>query len=298
MSASAAQLIRKTPLVPFEGALLKLENLQWTGSFKIRGATRAIAELSTEKRAQGVVTASAGNHGAGLAAAGLAAGVSVVVFVPQGTPDIKRNQILSRGGTVEVAGENYEASEIAARKLSKSTGKPFVSAFDDEAVIAGNGRDLGEEILGQYPRLKRILVPVGGGGLVSGMAQSLQPRGVEVIGISPKNNCAMHESLRDGVCYSTYTGLATCAEGLEGPVCERTLGYVRKYGVRVLLVSEREIEQAVVRLFNDAGQVVECSGAVATAGLVKHQIERDGTVVLVSGGNIDPGKLAPLLSKA
>ena len=303
--------VRQTPLVRCRaletadsGAVfLKLECLQRTGSFKLRGATCAIAALSQEARAAGVVTASAGNHGAGLALAGGAAGVTVTVVVPERTPQNKQQRMLGLGAELLVQGKDYDASEGIAREIAKTRGATFVSAFDDDAVIRGNGGSLGEEIRRQMDSLGeplgRVLAPVGGGGLIGGLANELVPTGIEVLGCQPTNNCAMHDSVELGRALCEYEKLRTIAEGCEGAVCERTYDIVAAHGLKIVTVSEESIEDAVRFLYRECGVVAETSAAVPVAAMREGAAAWSGkgaTVVVVSGGNIDDAALDTLLA--
>ncbi len=294
--------IRKTPLIRCSAlealvgckVYLKLECLQNTGSFKLRGATRAIAKLSKEERERGVMTASAGNHGAGLAYAAAVAGISATVVVPRRTPKNKQVRIRGLGANVRVDGENYDASEALARTLASERGVTFVSAFDDEEIIAGNGGDLGAEIFQQLDSVRAVLVPIGGGGLIAGMAEELSPKGVKVLGAQPANNCAMYDSLKQGKALCTYEKEQTIAEGCEGAVCERTYAIVAKHELDLFLVSEKAIIDAVSLLYTECGIIAETSAAVPVAALLEKSVplqEDDVLVVVITGGNIDPADL-------
>ncbi|MCP4443736.1 MAG: pyridoxal-phosphate dependent enzyme [Myxococcales bacterium] len=306
--------VRKTPLVRCaalerEGSgavFLKLECLQRTGSFKLRGATQAIAHLGAASRSVGVVTASAGNHGAGLALAGGNAGVAVTVVVPERTPENKQQRMLGLKAELLVQGADYDESERIARRIAKERGATFVSAFDDENVIWGNGGTLGVEIREQLAALpqeelreaKRIVVPVGGGGLIAGLANELCPAGVDILGCQPINNCAMYDSLALGHSLCEYEKDSTVAEGCEGAVCERTYAIVAKHELSIVTVSEEAILDAVRFLYNECGVVAEASAAVAVAALRSEAFSASGvTVVVISGGNIDAASLDTLLGE-
>ncbi len=185
MGAFAA-LVRRTPLVPAPAlgpdVWLKLECLQRTGSFKLRGASLRMDALSDDERARGVVTASAGNHGQGVALAGTHLGIATEVFVPVTTPLVKKRAILALGAKVVESGDGYDAAELAARAHAARSGAVFVSAFDDAHVIRGNGGTLGDEILAQLVSVACVVAPVGGGGLIGGLATALVPTGVRVGG--------------------------------------------------------------------------------------------------------------------
>lgn len=299
-------MVRKTPLVralALEAEVggkifLKLECLQITGSFKLRGAMRALEALSESKRSAGVVTASAGNHGAGLARAAGLLGVKAVVVVPERTPANKRERMTRLGADLRVEGENYDASEVIARNIASASGATFVSAYDDDEIMAGNGGSLGAEIFEQCPELARVLVPVGGGGLIAGMANELVPRGVEVFGAQPVNNCAMHDSLVLGHALCEYQKESTVAEGCEGAVCERTYQSVARHGLAIGTTSESAIVDAVAFLYRECGVVAETSAAVPIAALREGQLQvaaAGATVVVISGGNIDQSALDDIL---
>lgn len=298
--SSLAQLVRRTPLVsaPGLGVRLKLENQQRTGSFKLRGAVRKMATLSADELACGVIAASAGNHGAGLAQAAAACGARAQIIVSGLAPANKRARISGLGAEVTVHGSSYDEAEAEARRLALETGATFVPAFDDEHVIEGNGGDLARELLEQAPTLRQVVCTVGGGGMIAGLARVLVPRGIAVIGVQPAANCAMHDSLAAGRAFTTYDGDATIAEGCEGAICVRTFEIAREHEVRVVLVTEDSIADAVAYCYREVGQIVESSGAVAVAGLRTGAIDTSlETVAIISGGNIDDDELARLLAR-
>ena len=307
------RLLRVTPLVPAPGlgrrtgadVWLKLENLQRTGSFKVRGAAARLAalaaEASADARPKRVVAASAGNHGLGIALAASTFGIEATVLVSAQTPEIKRAGIAALGAKVEVAGATYdEAEAVARRRAAEDDGLVFVSAFDDDHVIAGNGGLLAREILAQLPDVQAIVVPVGGGGLAGGIGVEVVPRGIKLLGASPEANCAMRRSLDDGHAYTTYDGGPTLAEGLEGAVSERTFQMARDYFPEIALVSEVAIRQAIVYAYRSLGLVCEASAAPALAALLEDAspIRGSRTVVVISGGNIEPALLDQLLTGA
>ncbi len=291
--------VRVTPLLRIEpGVAFKLENLQLTGSFKLRGAVEYVRTLAKPGPPGGLCTVSAGNHGAGLAYAARAAGIAVTVFVPEHTPQNKLQRIKNFGATVIVRGALYDECERHAQEFARSQKVPFVSPFDDEAVIAGNGDSLGRELFEQAGDLKRVIVPVGGGGMMAGLARTLGPKGIEVIGVEPETNCAMKESLARGAAITDYAGGETAAGPLEGSVCDRTFQYIKKHGKGVVLVSEQAMQRAVARLYREFGQIAEIAGAAAPAALwsgVLPPASGGTTVCIVSGGNIDDDALAALL---
>jgi threonine dehydratase len=308
------RLTRVTPLVPAPtlgrrtGAdvWLKLESLQRTGSFKLRGAAARLAALALEADAAGrppkrVVAASAGNHGLGVALAAQTYRIDATVLVSAQTPEVKRAGIAALGAKVEVAGSTYDEAEAEARRRAAASDEVvFVSAFDDDHVIAGNGGLLAREILAQLPDVQAIVVPVGGGGLAGGIGVEVVPRGIKLLGASPEVNCAMRRSLDEGRAYTTYDGGPTLAEGLEGAVSERTFRMARDYFPEIALVSEVAIRQAIVYAYRSLGVICEASAAPALAALLDDASPVRGrrTVVLVSGGNIEPALLDQLLTGA
>jgi threonine dehydratase len=299
------KLLRVTPLVPAPAlgrrvggdVWLKLESLQTTGSFKLRGAAARIAALAQQggKRA---IAASAGNHGLGLALAARHFGIEATVLVSAYAPETKRKGIAALGASVEVAGATYDAAEAEARRRAAAEpGLTFVSAFDDDHVIAGNGGLLAREILAQLPDIDSVVAPVGGGGLAAGLGIELVPRGIRVIGVSPESNCAMKRSLDDGRAYVRYEGAPTLAEGLEGAVSERTFAMAKDYFPTIALVSEAAIRRAIVFAYRSLGIICEASAAVAIAALLDDVVSLRGrrVVVIVSGGNIEDSLLDQVL---
>jgi len=304
------RLIRVTPLVPAPAlgrrtgadVWLKLENLQRTGSFKFRGAAARIAALALQAGGgpkRKVIAASAGNHGLGVALASRMFGVEATVLVSAQTPDVKRAGIAALGASVEVAGATYdEAEAVARRRAAENPDLVFVSAFDDDHVIAGNGGLLAREILAQLPDVQSIVVPVGGGGLAGGIGVEVVPRGIKLLGASPTANCAMRKSLDDGRAYTTYEGGPTLAEGLEGAVSERTFAMARDYFPDIALATELQIREAIVYAYRTLGIMCEASAAPALAVLLDDASPIRGrrTVVVISGGNIEPDLLDQLLT--
>lgn len=299
---------RETPLVPApilgEGALFKLETEQETGSFKLRGALAALDALDPSARARGVLTASAGNHGYGLARAGALFGVPVTVFVSRGAPAVKREGIARAGAAIEVVdAAGYDDVEATAKRAAVERGLAFVSPFDDPAVAAGNGATLGLEILDARPDVRTIVFPVGGGGLAAGLAAARDHRGasIELIGVQSEACPAMVESLAAGRALTRFAARApTLAEGLEGGVSEATYAIARASLSRMEAVSERAIADAM-RLARAALDLpLEGSAAVALAWALAHRddpsIARPWVVVL-TGRNVDPATLDALTAQ-
>jgi threonine dehydratase len=302
-------MIRRTPLVApggqagarlGSGVVLKLESAQRTGSFKLRGAAAAVAGLSDAERAVGVITSSAGNHGAGMALVCSRAGIQLTVVVGQGAPEVKRSAIAALGAELVIEGADYDEAERAARELARRRGARFVSPYDDEDVMHGNGGGVAAELLEQAPDLARVLVPIGGGGLAAGMAAALAPRGIAVVGVQPATNCAMHDSLACGRPLVDYQGGPTIADALAGGCGERTFRLCAFHLDSVALVTEAEIRGAVAFLYREVGVIAEPSAAVGVAVLLAgtaRAAPTGTTAVVVSGANIDPDLLDQILAE-
>jgi threonine dehydratase len=284
--------VRKTPLVfaPPLNCWLKLESLQATGSFKLRGAALKLSRMDAAARARGVVTASAGNHGQGLALAGARLGVSVTVVVSTLCPSIKREGIARWGAEIIVEGARYDEAHEHALTLAAARGIPYISAYDDDDIIAGNGEWLGRELAAEHANLSRVIVPVGGGGLVAGLLRALPS--VAVIGVQPSTNCAMHDSLAQNRALIDYVGAPTICEGLEGATAERTYAIAKAHSLPIALVDDTETLAAVGFAYRALGLVVEPSAAVGLAAARTGRIPTDeDTVIVVTGSNIDPDLL-------
>ena len=300
------KLLRVTPLIPAPAigrrtgasVWLKLESLQRTGSFKLRGAAAKLAAMSMAGQNR-AITASAGNHGLGVALAARTFGLEATVLVSSQTPEVKRAGIAALGATVEVVGTSYDqAAAEARRRAADDPTLTFVSAVDDDHVIAGNGGLLARELLAQLPDVDTVIAPVGGGSLASGLGVELVPRGIRLLGVEPEANCAMKRSLEDGRAYTVYEGGPTLAEGLEGAVSERTFAMAKDYFPDIALVSEIAIRRAIVYAYRTLGLVIEASAAVAIAALLEEALDVTGrrVVVVISGGNIEAALLDQLLA--
>lgn len=277
---------------------LKLENLQPTGAFKVRGATVAVARLDAVTRARGVVTHSSGNHAQALAWAARAVGVSATIVIPHGAPASKVAATEALGARVLRADAADRAA--AADQVVAETGGALVPPYDHPDVIAGQGT-VGLEIAEAVPDVEVVLVPVSGGGLISGIAAALAHRGVRVVGVEPELAADAAESLRSGVltAWTPAQVARTAADGLR----VTRLGALPWEHVRALVhdivtVTEDEIADAARSLATRARVVAEPSGAVATAAWLHHRAELPAgrTVAVVSGGNADPDWLAGVLS--
>ena len=295
-------LLRETPLLRGDdGVWLKAEGLQRTGSFKLRGASARIAAMSDEERRRGVVAASAGNHGLGIARAAQAFEVAATVVVPEISPEVKRSGIAALGAQVLVHGRGYDEAAVRAEALAEETGAIAVSGFDDEHVIAGSGT-LGTDLIDDAGGLgpgDLVVIPVGGGGLASGMIGALHGTGATVIGVEPEANHAMHASLARGRAVIDYPeGGETMAEGLEGAVSERTFEICREGLAEIVLVGEDAMRASIVRAFRRHGLILEASAAAALAAV--EQIGAGGRRVLciLTGSNLEPGVLDEALRSA
>ncbi|HWK90019.1 MAG TPA: pyridoxal-phosphate dependent enzyme [Longimicrobium sp.] len=278
--------------------LLKLETHQRTGSFKLRGAYNAVALFPGEVRERGLVTASAGNHGQGVALAATLHGARSLVFVPRSAPMTKKRRIARFGAEVREVEGGYDAAHHAAEAHAAATGAAFVHAFSDPAVVAGQGT-VGLEILEDAPGVRTLVVPVGGGGLVGGMgiiARALSP-GIRIVGVQTPETAAMHASFAAGRLASPPYGETVC-EGLSGDVDERSLALARAVVDGMVLVEEAAVRAAIRRLYEEEGVVAEGSAAVAVAALLEGAMgEVEGPVAAVlTGGNLDAGRLASLLA--
>lgn len=279
---------------------LKLENLQRTGSFKIRGAYNRIARLSDEERAGGVVCASAGNHAQGVALAAQLQGVAARVFMPVNAPLPKVDATDGYGAEITLEGEVFDEALAAAREYATVEGKVFVHPFDHVDVVAGQGT-LGLELADQVPDLGTVLVPIGGGGLISGVAVALRALvpDVEIIGVQASGAASFPAALEAGE-NRALEHMDTICDGIAvkrpGDV---TLAHVRELVDRVVTVDDEQTAQAVVLLMERAKQVVEPSGAVAVAALRHLDLDLDHdrpVVAVLSGGNIDPMVLQHLVT--
>jgi threonine dehydratase len=281
-------------------AYLKLECWQPTGSFKVRGATHVLTCLSPEERRRGVVAASAGNHALGVAFAVQALGsrTAATLFVPETAPRAKVDKLRGFPVTVHQEGATYDDAHVLAMAHRERTGATYVHAFDDPRTAAGQGTT-GLEILDERPDVGAILVPVGGGGLISGVAAAVKARApaVRIVAVQPEASPALPESIRQGRPLLEYPAGPTLADGLAGGIGEMVFEH-RDLIDDIVLVSEAEIEDAIVALLADDQVVAEASGAVGVAALRSGKWRGDGRPVaaVVTGGNIDARILGRLLA--
>lgn len=270
--------------------LLKCENLQRTGAFKIRGAYNRIWSLSTEERKAGVVAASAGNHAQGVALAASLTGVKAAVFMPVGAALPKVEATRSYGAQVVLEGAGYDEAFEAAQAFADAEGAVMVHPFNHPDVIAGQGT-IALEIVEQVPDVATIVVPVGGGGLISGIAvaaKSLLPE-VRVVGVEPAGAAKVIRALEAGAVV-TLPEISTVADGLAArSTSELTLAHVQKFVDEVVSVTDEEIAEGLLLVAERAKMVVEPAGAASVAALLSRKTRIDFPVVaLLSGGNVDP----------
>ena len=305
---AAAERLRgitiRTPLLAFgppEGRrFLKAESLQPIGAFKLRGAYVAVASLSPEELARGVITYSSGNHAQGVARAARLLGATAVVVMPSDAPDVKRERVAADGAEIVTVGTASDERQRVAEEIAARRGLAIIPPFDDDRIIAGQGT-VGLEIAEDLPDLAVVLVPIGGGGLASGVATAiaaLRP-GVRVIGVEPELAADARESLERGEIVAWPADLVsrTIADGTRTQALgARTFAHLRAHLDSIVTVSEAEIA-AGVRLAAERGRlVVEPSGALGIAAMSFHAGELgldrdDGSVVaVVSGGNVDPAR--------
>ncbi len=280
---------------------LKKENLQITGAFKLRGAFNKVASLSDDARKRGVIAASAGNHAQGMAYSARHFGCRAVIVMPDSTPLTKINGVKSYGAEVILAGTNYDEAYAYAINYAKEHDMEFVHPFADDDVIAGQGT-IGMEILEAQPDLDAVIVPVGGGGLISGVAaaiKSLRPD-IEVIGVSAEGAPAFKNSFDSGNAQDT-TSVRTIADGIAvrdtSPV---TLAYALEAVDHVVCVNDDEIANAILFLLERQKIVVEGAGAVGVAAIMHEKvpgIKGKKVAVVVSGGNMDVTLLSVIIEK-
>ena len=300
--------IRRTPVEESPGlsellgapVWLKLENLQLTGSFKIRGAWFALSRLGPEERRAGVATCSAGNHGLAVAYAARDLGMSARVYVPRDVDEAKYRAMIALGAEVlksEFPG--YDDTEVWARRETAGSGRAFLSAFDDDDVMAGNGGSLAEEVFDQVPDARAYLLPVGGGGMSGGFSWLLMERGGgTLIACQHELSPALKLSLERGEAVTRLPAVQTSAGGLEGGIGRKTFAVLRSRVGRVALISEEEIFEAVRWTLERHRYLIEPSSAVTVAACLTGKAGAvDGpAVVVLSGRNVSLGTLRRILA--
>jgi threonine dehydratase len=290
---AVADVARETPVLPAKrlgrevgGELwLKLENLQVTGSFKVRGAVNRLSQMSPEEREAGVLAASAGNHAQAVAWAARKLAMHATLFMPREAPLAKIAAVREYGGEVRLVEGSLEEAFVEARAQAEATGGTFVHAFDDPAVIAGQGT-LGLELLRQVRGIACVVVPIGGGGLISGTAIALREAipDVRIVGVQSDAVAPYAGVTPSGLPSTICDGIAVKKPGeLTGPLVEQLVD-------EVVTVSDDETAQAMVFLLERSKQVVEGAGAVGIAALMQRRVkpaETGATVAVLSGGNVD-----------
>ncbi len=303
-----AGLVRRTPLLdsPWLGQALgvpvrlKLENLQETGSFKLRGAANRVLSLSAEERARGVLAVSTGNHGRAVASLARALGLRAVICVSEATAANKIAAMRQLGAEVVVHGRGYDQAMEHAARLQREQGLTMVEPFDDPLVIAGQGT-IGLEMLEDWPELDTAVVPLSGGGLIAGIALALKSadRAIRVIGVSMERAPVMYHSLKAGrpVVLEEESTLADALVGGLGANNRFTFRMVRELVDDAVLVSEEEIAAAMAGAMRQHRLVVEGGGAVGLAAAMRRRLGGAGrrVAIVVSGGNVDAAVLQQVL---
>ena len=294
------ELVAAPKLVPGCELYLKPENLQVTGSFKVRGAYYKMSQLSQEEKDAGVIACSAGNHAQGVALAAKANGIQATICTPAGAPISKVEATKSYGAEVVLVKGVYDDAYARAVEIQKETGKTFIHPYDDEDVIAGQGT-IGLEIMTDLADVDAVVVPIGGGGLVSGVAfavKSLNPR-VKVYGVQAAGAPSMYNSMREHE-QLTLDSVSTFADGIavKHPG-NLTYQLCEKYVDEVVTVTDDEIATAILALIEQQKMVSEGAGAVAVAACMFGKIDTKGkkVVCVVSGGNIDVNILSRVISR-
>ena len=279
---------------------LKTENLQVTGSFKLRGAYYKISQLTPEEAAKGVIACSAGNHAQGVALAATKMGIKSVICMPDGAPIMKVENTKRLGAQVELVPGAYDEAHDRAVQIQEETGMTFIHPYDDELVMAGQG-SIGLEILDQLPDVEAVIVPIGGGGLISGVAfaiKSLRPD-VKIYGVQAAGAASMFNAFKDHK-YETLSSVNTFADGIAVKTPgENTYEMVCKYVDDIVTVSEDEIATAILSLIEKQKLIAEGAGATPVAAAIFNKLPIKGkkTVCLVSGGNIDVNILSRVITR-
>ena len=289
------RLVWRTPVVRASDAWLKLESLQQTGSFKLRGAANRLLKLTAAERARGVVAVSSGNHGRAVAEVARVLGIPATICVPDWADPSKLRRIRAAGARLLRSGPSYDEADERAAGLAATEGLVPVHPFDDPDVIEGQGT-VGIELAEQLPGLEEVIVPLSGGGLVAGVGLALKPRGVRIVAVSARRASVMLQSLEAGrpLRMEEEETIASALSGGIGDDNRLTLRLVQAVVDEHVVVEEDDISAAVRGAFHDHSLVVEGGGAVGLAALGSGYRPRGRAAVIVSGGNIDGPALAAL----
>lgn len=277
---------------------IKPENLQKTGSFKLRGAYNKLSKLDKDAAAKGIVTASAGNHAQGVAFSANKLGMKAIICMPEHTPMIKVQGTLKYGAEVDLFGESFDACKEHALELAKEKGYTFIPPFDDMDVIEGQGT-IGLEILEDLKYVDYVIVPVGGGGLISGVAKCIKQISplIKIIGVEPYSARSMKESIKKGQIV-TLNGVDTIADGTAvARVGDLNYEICKDYVDDWITVTDEEILMAFIKLIEKHKLIAEPSGCLSLAALDKLNFFNKNVVCLVSGGNIDMSFISQLINK-
>ncbi|EMA51219.1 threonine ammonia-lyase [Halococcus thailandensis] len=279
---------------------LKMEHLQWTGSFKTRGAYNKIAQLVEDGGTDRVVAASAGNHAQGVALAATTLGIDATIVMPKAAPQAKVDATRGYGARVELVGQDFQAAMDHAQGLVDDEATAFVHAYDDPAIVAGQGT-LGIEMY-EDCNVDTVIVPIGGGGLISGIATAMNELspGTRVVGVQAEGAATVPDSLDKGIPV-TLDSVNTIADGIAtGGISELTLSLIEEHVDEIVTVTDGEIARAVLLLMERAKQVVEGAGAASVAALLSDELDVEGETVfaLLCGGNLDMTMLRTVLIHA
>jgi threonine dehydratase len=279
---------------------LKLENLQMTGSFKERGACNKLLSLTDDERRRGVIAASAGNHAQGVAYHAQRLGIDATIVMPEATPLIKVSSTREFGARVVLSGAGYDDAYAVARRLADEQQRVFVHPFDDEAVMAGQGT-IGLELLEQNPYLDAVVVSVGGGGLIGGIAVAIKETNpkIKVYGVEPRALPSMRTSFASGA-VTTVPAARSIADGIAvRTVGRHTFEVCQRYVDDIVLVDDEEVAEAILALVEREKTVAEGAGAAPLAALLQHRLPVEGKRVaaVVSGGNIDVNMLSRIIER-
>ena len=280
--------------------VLKCENQQRTGSFKIRGAYHRLSQLSPQERARGVAAASAGNHAQGVALAARLLGITATIFMAESASIAKIKATEGYGAKIILAGFNLHEATLACQEYVAGTSAIFISPFDDDGIITGQGT-LGLELLQDVPDVDTVIVPIGGGGLFAGVALALKEThpNIRVVGVQSDGCDAAMQSLKAGHLVPSSVPIHTICDGIAVKTpSPRTFAYLQKYADDIVTVPDAAVASAILLLLERAKLVVEPSGAAGLAALLAHRTEAYGkTAVILCGGNIDALALADLTQR-